>query len=89
MRATFTGAKCRFVSKAKVERAAINIALVVTAPRRKIRLFTDYADYADLLFCAICVICGNGFLPGMARTDGGDVDTGALQWAGLGVRAEV
>jgi hypothetical protein len=60
LRATLTGAKLRFVSKANVERAAINAALVTAAPRRKsrrlIEVFIADADYADLLISAMWVI---------------------------------
>src|SRR5690349_18738402 len=92
LRATFTGAKLRFVSKASAGRNASNVALIAAPPRKLRRLMcvlTVNADYADLLFHAICVICGHGFLPRMARTDGGDSDAGALQWAGMDLRAEV
>jgi hypothetical protein len=37
LRATLTGAKWRFVSKANAERAVISAALVTAAPRRKAR----------------------------------------------------
>jgi hypothetical protein len=81
LRATFTGAKWRFVSKASAGRNASNAVLIAAAPRKPRRLIgvlTVNADYADLLFCAICVICDHGFLPGMARADGGDSHPGTL-----------
>src|SRR5262249_37166810 len=92
LRATFTGAKWRFVSKASAGRSASNVVLTAALPRKPrllISVLTVNADYADLLVCAIWVICGHGFVSGMARTDGGDSDPGALQRARLGLRAEV
>src|SRR5215213_6643621 len=60
LRATLTGAKRRFVSKANVERAAMSAALVAAAPRKKSRRLIDEpiadADYADLLISAMWVI---------------------------------
>ena len=60
LRATLTGAKLRFASKAKAERAAIKAALVTAAPRRKSRRLIDVliadGDYADLLVSAMWVI---------------------------------
>src|SRR6185369_14705719 len=96
LRATFTGAKWRFVSKASARRAASNAALVTIAPRKKSSRLISVCTATQLTHIyknsnrkLIRVICGYVFVPGMARADGCDSDTGAVQRAGVDLRTQV